>query len=355
MIAHTVPLPYDGPPVLGLGAFLKSTVTLVANGQALVSDGVGNLDTRKAIEAFEGAIESLLRQAAPTTVAHDLHPDFYSSRRAQNFNAEAIPVQHHHAHVAAVMAEHGERGPVLGLALDGYGLGTDGQSWGGELLRVDRRGFERRGHLRPLYLPGGDKAAREPWRMAASALHALGRGEEITQRFSAIPGAAMLQSMLERGTGHRTTTSAGRLFDAACGLLGLKPVTAFEGEAPMALEAMVGKPKVMDGAWSLEDGVLDLLPLLSALTDMDASEGADLFHGTLEAALAHWVGEAAEATGIPTVVLSGGCFLNRVLRAGLAATLAGKGLRVLLPEALSPGDPAVSLGQAWAVAIMREV
>lgn len=355
MIAHRFDIPYDGPPVLGLGAFLKNTVSLLRPGEALVSEDLGNLETRKAVEDFERAVTTLIREAgeAPSAVGHDLHPDFHSTRRAREMEAEAVPIQHHHAHVAAVMAEHGERGPVLGLAFDGYGLGADGQSWGGELLRVGPEGFRRLGHLRPLQLPGGDKAAREPWRMASAVLHALGRGSEIESRFSAIPGAAVVHQMLDKDTGGRTTTSAGRLFDAAAALLGVKPVATFEGEAPMALEAMVSEPSVMLDGWTIEDGRLDLMGLMGTLAGIDRARGADLFHGTLIAAIAEWVREAAETEDLWTVVFSGGCFLNRILDEGLTEALQAEGLHVLKPKALSPGDQAVSLGQAWAIAIGR--
>jgi hydrogenase maturation protein HypF len=356
-IAHRLPLPRPLPPVLAVGAFLKNTVSGIAGSAALVSDEVGNLDTAAAVRRFEAAAEAMLTllPGQPIAVAHDLHPDFASTRLADRLadrlGCPTAPVQHHYAHIAAVMAEHLTEEPVLGLALDGFGLGDDGGAWGGELLLADAHGYRRLGHLAPLAQPGGDRAAREPWRMAAAALHALGRGDEIAWRFADRRGAAMLARMLAQDLASPKTTSCGRLFDAACGLLGVKPVAAFEGEAPMALEAMVSEPEADPAGWRIEDGVLDLLPLLDRLPGMPAARGAELFHGTLAAALAAWVAAAAEATGVDRVALAGGCFLNKILSRDLVSRLQPLRLDVLQPRALRPGDTAVSLGQAYATAL----
>lgn len=355
VIARLFDLPREVPPILGVGAFLKNTVCVVSGHQAAVSHAIGNLDTVEAVLAFEATVTRMLEAtgATPVAVAHDLHPDFHSSRFAAGMGVETVAVQHHHAHVAAVMAEHGLEGPVLGLSLDGFGLGPGNQSWGGELLRVDAAGFERLGHLAPLKQPGGDAAARQPWRMGAAALHAMGRGGEIAGRYQAIKGAEVVGRMLEAGVNCPTTSSAGRLFDAACGLLGIKLVAQFEGEAPMELESLVTHPQIQPDGWHLRDGVLDLLPLLRSLSEMDADVGADLFHGTLTAALADWVAGAAERTGIRDVAFCGGCFLNAVLREGLAAALESKRLTPRIARAITPGDGAISLGQAWAVGLLK--
>jgi hydrogenase maturation protein HypF len=359
-IGAVIPLPRPVPAVLAVGAFLKNTLCLADADRALVSVDVGNLETVEAVRAFEATAEHLLARAAraPSVVAHDLHPDFHSSRHAlalaARLGAEALAVQHHHAHVAAVMAEHGIDRPVLGLALDGFGLGPGSQSWGGELLRVDRDGYDRLGHLALLPQPGGDRAAREPWRMAAAALFVLGRGAEIGARFARHPGAEVVAQMLERGVNCPPTSSCGRLFDAACGLLGVIPVARFEGEAPMALEALVDRPRVDPAGWRIVDGVLDPAPLLERLIGRPAAEGAAVFHGTLAAALADWAARAAEATGIRRLVLGGGCFLNKVLTEALIADLDQWRIEVLRPVRLGPGDQAISLGQAWAAAMARE-
>ncbi len=355
-VGRIITLPKPVAPVLAVGAFLKNTVTLAAGETAVVSDPVGNLDTSEAILAFESTVDSLLEAAgtAPAIVAHDRHPDFPSTRFAQAFAAArgiaAVPVQHHHAHIAAIQAEHGLSGPILGLALDGFGLGDDGGAWGGELLYVDDAGYRRLGHLRPLPQPGGDAAARQPWRMAAAALHVLGRNAEIPRRFADQPGAAVVAQMLARGVNAASTTSAGRLFDAACGLVGLIPVATFEGEAPMALERLATAPRVDPEGWRLgSDGILDLTPLLATLIDRAPEDGANLFHGTLAAALVAWVEQAVAATGVRRIALGGGCFFNAVLGGAVSAELSGRGLEVVQPVDLGPGDPAISLGQAWAV------
>jgi hydrogenase maturation protein HypF len=346
-------------PVAGLGAYLKAAVAVMAEGRAYLSQATGDLGDVATRRAYDAVVADMLSRLAapPRVIAHDLHPDFHSTHAARALaeatGAVALPVQHHHAHIAAVAAEHGHAEPLLGLALDGFGLGPGAESWGGELLRVDGAAFERLGHLRRLPQPGGDIAAREPWRMAAAALFALGRAEDIAPRFSDRPHAGMIGQIMARGLNSPETSSAGRLFDAACGLLGVHPVADFEGQAPMALEAMVTAPRVMtDGYVIGDDGVLDALPLLDALsaTGMTAEDGADLFHGTLAAALVAWAARAAETTGIGVVGLSGGCFFNRVLTTAVAEGLTGHGLTVLAHRHVSPGDPGLSLGQAWIAA-----
>jgi|APTNR8051073442_1049403.scaffolds.fasta_scaffold04592_7 hydrogenase maturation protein HypF len=357
-VTMVLPLHRVVPTTLGVGAFLKNTLCLAEGRTARITPDAGDLDTIDAVRAFDAEAEALIAGAAeaPAAIAHDLHPDFHSTRFAQDRAATsgcpAVAVQHHHAHVASVMAEHGVETPTLGLALDGFGLGPGGESWGGELLLVDRDGYRRLGHLTPLKQPGGDKAAREPWRMAAAALSAMGRGDEIATHFQVFDGAPIIARMLEADINAPATTSCGRLFDAACGLLGVVPVASFEGEAPMALERLATAPRCESGAWHIADGVLDCRALLQRLIGRSAADGANLFHGSLSQALVEWAAGAADATGVRRVALAGGCFLNRVLRTRVADGLTARGIDVLEPLRLRPGDQAISLGQAW-VAILQ--
>ncbi|BAL26077.1 hypothetical protein [Azoarcus sp. KH32C] len=356
----SIPLTLHGPAVLAFGAYFKNALCLAQDGAAQMSATVGDLDTPDACREMDAWSHVLLSQGAPAAIAHDLHPDFHSSRSAcalaTRLGVPAIAVQHHHAHVAAVLAENGHPGPALGLALDGVGLGTDGTAWGGELLQVDGAHFERLGHLAPLPLAGGDRAAREPWRMAGAVLHLAGRADEIATRFAAQPAAAMLGNLLTRDTLCPPTSSLGRAFDAAAGLLGLCPVMRVEAEAAIALERAatdylerVGDVTPEPEGWTIDGaGRLSLLPILTSLADeTDAAQGASRFHVTLTAALVAWVGQAVERTGLTVVALSGGCLHNRILSQRLGAALREHGLTVLEAQRLSPGDAGLALGQAW--------
>ncbi|AHE98012.1 carbamoyltransferase HypF [Thioalkalivibrio paradoxus] len=382
---NAIRLPRSGPSVLALGAWLKNTLCVTRGDQAFLSQHIGDLDNAATCRSLHETARHLLDilEIRPERVACDRHPDFYSSQlaaaMADELRVPLIRVQHHHAHLAAVQAEHGLDEPVLGIAMDGVGLGDDGTPWGGELLRVEGASFERRGHLAPLALPGGDRAAREPWRMAAAALHALGRGAEIPARFPDQPFAAQLAELLERGTASPRTTSLGRHFDAAAGLLGIRPVQRFEGQAAMLLEGLAerhGAADPLPQGWRIESGhTLDLRPLLAWLADFaleaggrlprsatgnaagisaDSPHAAAVFHATLAAALADWIQPIAETTGIRGLAFSGGCVLNQVLMTDLERRLAMAGFRVYLPRLAPANDGGLSLGQAW-VAMNAEV
>jgi len=357
---RAIPLASSGPSVLALGGWFKNTVCVTRGDEAFVSQHVGDLDNAASCDFLEETVAHLLEilEVEPQRVVHDLHPDFHSSRFAAEFaSARRVPVlavQHHHAHIAAVLAEHRHTGPVLGLALDGVGLGMDGQAWGGELLRVDGANCERLGHLASLALPGGDRAAREPWRMGAAALHALERDGEIATRFAAQPGAVMVGEMLARDIRTPRTSSMGRLFDAAAGLLGVRHLASFEGQAAMLLEGLSaahGDVAALVDGWRIDaDGHLNLTPLLEAIADCDQpGHGAALFHATLVAALSAWVDAAARAQGesIATLACGGGCFLNHILSRGLLQSLTQRGFKVLMARQLPPNDGGLSLGQAW--------
>ena len=343
-------LPSTGPSVLALGAHLCAAACATRGDEAVMTPHIGDLDTPATIAFLAEAIEHLchLLDVRPVAVAHDRHPDFASTRLAEQLGLPTIPVQHHHAHLAAVAAEHRVIGPALGLALDGYGLGDGGAAWGGELMRIDGPRYKRIAGLAPLPQPGGDKAARQPWRMAAAVLAALGRGDEIEHRFADQPEAEAVATLLARGIACPPTSSCGRMFDAVCGLAGLVPRASYEAQAPMHLEALVRKPRVLDDRWSMDDrGDLALLPLLAALADEpDRQRAAELFHGTLAAWLVGWVAHHHPGGGSP-VLLAGGCLANRVLAEALVAGLGDRGLTALLPRAVPAGDGGLALGQAW--------
>jgi len=361
-------LPIPAPAcVLACGAFLKNRACLVDGAQVHWSQVHGDLSDPAACVALEASVERLLASAVSPVqaVAHDLHPDFHSTRvalaLADRLGVPAIAVQHHHAHVAVALAENGLRGAVVGVALDGTGLGSDGTAWGGELLWVGANAhtWRRLGHLQPLPLPGGDVAAREPWRMAAAVLHTLGRSAEIETRFAAAvsPQALRLVTrMLRQNLNCPITTSAGRWFDAAAGALGLSVRQATEAEAALALEARARRWLAEHPDFNPPWYGLDLRPVVSALFDVDRADddavcrAAAGFHLTLASALAHAAAEAADAHATRDVVLAGGCFMNAVLRRRLHWTLLSDGLKVHLPEAAGCGDVGLALGQAWVAA-----
>lgn len=354
-------LPYAGPSILACGAQLKSTVCITRGNEAFVSQHIGDLDCAGTRLMFDETVAYLcdILGVQPKAVAHDLHPDFYSTRYAADYAAKhglpAVAVQHHHAHIAAICAEHRIEAPVLGLALDGMGLGLDGGAWGGELLRLEGGEFQRLGSLAPLAMPGQDRAAREPWRMAAAVLYAMGRGDEIERRFANQPGAATVHAMLRRGCA--STSSMGRYFDAAAGLLGVCEIQGFEGQAAMLLEGLARQYGAVDpamGGYVISSaGVLDFYPLLAALADCpDAGYGAALFHATLAHGLCAWVLEAATQQNTSHVALAGGCMLNRVLSHSLSEFLSDCDQLVLTARQLPPNDGAISFGQA-AIALQR--
>jgi hydrogenase maturation protein HypF len=366
--------------ILACGAFLKNASCLLDTEvplKPLWSAQHGDLSDPTACEALEQSVRALLAQAGGRidAVAHDLHPDFFSThlalRLAHEHGVSAIAVQHHHAHIAAVLAEHGAlhdmARPVIGIALDGVGLGTDGLAWGGEVLLVDGAKCARVGHLSPLALPGGDVAAREPWRMAAATLHACGMAEQIVPRFAPTVGAQAartIHTMLQRGLNCPQTTAAGRWFDAVAGLLGLSLRQEFEAQAAIALEQAATRHlqshnlEVRACDWCVTpDGQIDVRPLLlSTLIAADrhdpavVDEAAARFHLTLADALcAHAVAQA-HTHQVRDVALGGGCFFNRILTQRIVSQLASAGLNVLQTRSLSCGDAGLALGQAWVVA-----
>ncbi len=358
------------PPVLAVGAHQKNTVALSVGDRVFVSQHVGDLETSEAVEAFERVVADFLElyETRPVAIAHDLHPDYVSTRWAREAAAAGalagvptLAVQHHHAHLAACLAETGVDGPALGVTWDGTGYGDDGTVWGGEFLLGDATGCRRVAHLRPFLLPGGEAAVREPRRTALSLLFET-LGESAADRDDLAPlraftpaDARLLVSMLELGVRSPETTSAGRLFDGIAAILGIRQTASFEGQAAMELEFAAGGA---DGAYPMpvEDGdpcVLDWRPTVEAvLGDLRRGEGraavAARFHGALVAAIV----EVARRAGCGRVALAGGCFQNRTLTEAAASRLRREGFEVVLHRQVPPNDGSISLGQA-AVAAAR--
>lgn len=362
-------LPRAGPSVLAFGAHLKNSVCVTRGDEAFLSPHIGDLDNAATCAFLDETVQRMLDllDVKPTVVAHDLHPDDYCTCAAilfaQRHGLPTQAVQHHHAHIAAVCAEHGWQDPLLGLALDGFGLGTDGTAWGGELLKVDGAHFDRLGQLRALPLPGGDRAAREPWRMAAAVLHELGRNAEIVVRFPE-PAADIVAAMLKRQFNSPRSSSLGRVFDAAAGLLGLSSIMKYEAQAAILLEQAAsvfikdkGWPQPMANGWIIDKkGQLNFLPVLASLMDAgDVERAAARFHATLVAGLTDWVMQAAATNNLATLAWGGGCFLNALLSLKLRQNVERSGITVLVPLRTSPGDASIALGQAWVAINSLEV
>lgn len=349
-VPEPLPLGEDGPATLALGAHLKSTVTLTRGREAFVSQHVGDLDTAETMRFYRETIDHLtdIVGVRPELIACDLHPDYRSSQMADEFGLPVVRVQHHAAHVAAVAAEAEIDGPVLGLALDGHGLGDDGGAWGGELLVVDGAAHRRLGHLQALPLPGGDRAAREPWRMGVGALASIGRTDLVPALFADRPLAGAMADRIVSGADRLVTTSLGRLFDAAAALSGVRAVQDYEGQAAMELEALVDAPIALDGGFVLENGILSFAPLLAHLATNrgDARAASGQFHGTLIDGLAALARHGAALSGLSTVALGGGCMMNRVLAEGLSDALRRTGLTPILARRLPANDGGLSFGQA---------
>ena len=337
-----LPLPLSARvPLLATGAELKSTFCVVRGDQAFLSPHLGDLDTELAYHAFRTDLELYLQMLAvePELLACDLHPDYLSSKWARGEGLELVEVQHHHAHAAACLAENGETGPALALVLDGTGYGPDGTIWGGELLRFDLAGFERLGHLDPVPLPGGEAAVREPWRIAAAYLERAGRPVPFAD-WARVRESLKVNAPLSAG--------AGRLFDAASALLGLRERISYEGQAAIELEQLAGHVEAEPYACREEDGRILGADLIAAAHDdlaagRDRAEIAAAFHEGVARAFTEACERAAEPR---TVVLSGGCFQNLRLLDSTRRRLEERGFRVLVHSLLPPNDACISFGQS---------
>jgi hydrogenase maturation protein HypF len=360
---QAVALPWACPaPTLAVGGQLKGTFALSRGRHAFLSHHLGDLDHLEAYRAFTRDIHlyEQLFAVRPEVMAHDLHPDYASSRYAQERGrAEGLPrvaVQHHHAHMASCMAEHGLTEPVLGVAFDGTGYGTDGAIWGGEFLAGDYRQFRRAAHLRYVGMPGGDQAIREPWRMAVAQLRDAGCPlGHLRDRLAPVALRAAEQ-MLERGFQTPPTSSMGRLFDAVAALAGVRDRVSYEGQAGVELE-WLATTVAPDGPYPFdlvsgaeETLVVDARPITRAVAE-DVSRGVEAariarrFHTTVVEVIAAVCARLRASTGLNVVVLSGGVFLNALLTAEAVARLEGDGFRVYRHRLVPPNDGGLSLGQ----------
>jgi hydrogenase maturation protein HypF len=354
-VPEAIELPTAGPAVLGVGGHQRSTICVAHHGRAVLSQHVGNLDHPDAEAFFREAIAHLqqLLGATPVAVAHDLHPDYRSTRWARACGLPAIGVQHHHAHVASCLAEHGRSARVTGIAFDGTGLG-DGELWGGEVLDADLGVSVRRGHLRAIALAGGEVPIHAPWRLAIAAL--IDAGEPL----DLVPGVAArardrVRALLATNLPPRSN-GAGRWFDAVASLLGVAHEISYDGQAAAQLEALAGAEPGEPFEIAIAEGApyeIDLRPTIRELA-RELRRGAARarlaarFHATLAAAIQ----VACRRADRGTVVLSGGCFQNRRLLDESAARLEADGFDVLVHRRVPPNDGGLALGQA-AVATYR--
>lgn len=355
------------PPILAVGGHLKNTLALSIGPQIVLSQHLGDLDSPATLHAFERTSADLLRLYAisPVAIAHDLHPDYASTRWAQAWRdrCRLLPVQHHHAHFAACLAENQVTGTALGVTWDGTGYGLDGTVWGGEFLQGSAAAFTRVAHLRPFGLPGGEAAVREPRRVALAVLWDL-FGEAAGMRADLAPVRAftprerrVLCHMLARQLNTPKSTSMGRLFDALASLMGLCQQATFEGQAAMALEAIADPtvteayPMGIDTVATAGPLVLDWRPLIAAvLDDLRRHVALGVMAARVHCALAEVILAVARHIGEAQVALTGGCFQNRLLTEYTARRLRAAGFRVLLHQQVPPNDGGLSLGQVMVAA-----
>ncbi len=362
-VPHPVALPDALPrPVLACGAELKNTFCLARGTHAFVSHHIGDLENYETLRSFTEGIEHFTRlfDISPDVVAHDLHPEYLSTKYALDLDGpDLVGVQHHHAHVASCLADNGETGPAIGVAFDGLGYGSDGTLWGGEFLITDLSGFERAAFLDPVPMPGGAAAVREPWRMAAAYLDAACGGAPPGGLAVARRNAARWEHVLAAargGVNAPLTSSAGRLFDAVAALLDVRDTITYEGQAAIELEQRAEVAErgtyaagvVTDDAGTLRLRSVDLI--CACLEDLaggvEPSTIAARFHNGLAAAAVRICGLVQERTGHTDVALSGGVFQNQLLLELVVAGLAEQGFRVLVHRQVPPNDGGISLGQA---------
>jgi hydrogenase maturation protein HypF len=352
------------PSVLALGGQLKTTQCILKGNFAYLSPHIGDMETPQARDFFSESLTLMKRitESDPQIVACDYHPAYYSTRAAQELPAvKVIRVQHHHAHIVSCLADNGIQGEVIGLAMDGTGYGLDGNAWGGEFLIADETRLQRFGHLQYLVLPGGEKAIREPWRIAASLLKSTyGQSwKEIAVRLNLAPDqntCEILDKVIANRINSPLSSGLGRLFDGVAALIGLRSRVSFEGQAAMELEAEAAASSGSAYPFNIlrkndNPYILDVTPMIKALVnDLAAGKNrrhiASSFHQTLSDAFVAMTSEIHQATGLKRVVLSGGCFQNKLLLEHSMDKLRNAGLEVYCHRNVPANDGGVSLGQA---------
>jgi len=343
--------------VLATGAQLKNTFCITKGRYAIPSQHIGDLENYETLQFFEETLNNLqsVYQAKPRLIAHDLHPDYLTTRWSLARSEPKLAVQHHHAHIASCMAENGLREQVIGVAFDGTGFGTDGQIWGGEFLLCDYHGFQRRAHLRYVALPGGDRAARQGWRMAAAHLYdAIGPEFRRLDLPCPIPSWNLIEQMIRKPA--LRTSSCGRLFDAVSAICGISLESSYEGESAMLLEAAAAETNateayIIDLDTQTVPWTIDTRPMIRQIAEQIASGRspqavARCFHNSIALMIETVCGKLRERNGVDNVCLSGGTFQNFTLLSSTAALLRRGGFQVYLHSQVPPNDGGISLGQA---------
>jgi hydrogenase maturation protein HypF len=349
--------------ILAAGASEKNTFCVFKDGKAFMSHHIGDLNNEKSFDAYTRGIHDFLDmfRVAPEALACDLHPDYESTRYAEKLSSEwGIPlfrVQHHHAHISAVLGEHEAQGPLIGVALDGTGYGPDETVWGGEYLIADRAGYERVGHLKTVPMPGGERCIEETWRMGISyLLDAYGSAGEVPDTPVSIEiGSArilQLEAMINAGVNTISTSSCGRLFDAVSAILGLCYETAYDAQGAILLENAAGMMNelVDPFTYSIEEGAINFRQTIREIVDMIGRRGtlqdiARRFHATIVFSTVEECERLREMRGIRRVALGGGVFQNAILLHHIPEELRKRGFSVYVNKLLPPNDGDISFGQ----------
>ena len=370
-VPEPIELPFVGPSVIACGAELKSTLCITRGNKAFLSQHIGDLTEYTSFHFYKESIDDLLRllQVKPEVVAHDMHPDYLSTRHAQKLGVEkSVSIQHHHAHIAACMVEHKINEAVIGVALDGSGYGPDGTVWGGEFFIADLSSYRRVAHFKQYRMPGSEEAIRNPIRMALSYLVTdfdLASDPYYNSLLKAIPKAEVdiLRQMITSGFRSPLTSSCGRLFDAVAALLGVCDTISYEGQAAIRLQniSKQGINDVYSFDIAQEKGlkVISFTPMIQEIID-DLRSGKEkaavsaMFHNTIAASVAEMCNQIRSSDGIDKVVLSGGVFQNDLLLKLTNENLHKADFEVYSHEKVPPNDGGIALGQA-AIAVARQL